>query len=416
VAAVHQRSGVRQPRLCRFRGLADPGGPVHAGRENRSAKGPLGRRAANRQPSAGDGPDSAMWSFGGSGPMIADGLGQRPPGLAEILARASSSPFYTGAGEPAVGKSAPFSISWVTVKRWAREAAGPRGPLRGRPYRDDAESLTDAQLLDKLRDVGIELDRAGLEMSCRAALSAEEVASQLMDDHLSAAQRDTPEVDWVWLAVLTLWQRWWPAKPCLETVDDKIQEGYARMAQERGAATDLWLDAWSDVLHLCDAAGSPRSAVSTSGSRCLSRCSTGTRTWKWSWATQGSASLRSCTPGSPWARRSSGASLTAISRQGLTRRPSACRGSVAPGVRRDRGARPRRDRRVAATGKQRRLNIGGPRPYVGSTRLGLAWDSPACENRHRSSVGPTAALPCAINSCSCPRRHPRTAAGIARTP
>lgn len=55
--------------------------------------------------------------------------------------------------------------------------------------------------------------------------------------------------------MLALWQRWWPAKPCLETLDDKIQDGYATLAQDGGAATDRWLDAWSDVLGLCDAAG-----------------------------------------------------------------------------------------------------------------------------------------------------------------
>lgn len=187
--------------------------------------------------------------------MVTDGPTQWPAGLAGMVAGASGLPSYAGAGSPAAGTGVPFRMSWVTIERLAREAVGPRGSGRGRPYRDDAEALTDAQLLDKLRDFGIELDRAGLQMSCRGALSAEEVASRLMDDHLSAAQRDTPEVDWVWLAVLVLWQRWLPDKPCLETADDKIQEGYARMAQERAAATDRWLEAWSDVLHLCDAAG-----------------------------------------------------------------------------------------------------------------------------------------------------------------
>jgi hypothetical protein len=64
-----------------------------------------------------------------------------------------------------------------------------------------------------------------------------------------------PESDWVWLAVLTLWQRWLPATPCLETIDDKIQEGYERLAQECGIATDRWLEAWSDVVDVCDATG-----------------------------------------------------------------------------------------------------------------------------------------------------------------
>jgi hypothetical protein len=48
------------------------------------------------------------------------------------------------------------------------------------------------------------------------------VASRLISQHLSAAQGRAPESDWVWPAVLALWQRWWPAKPCLETVDDKL--------------------------------------------------------------------------------------------------------------------------------------------------------------------------------------------------
>jgi hypothetical protein len=173
-----------------------------------------------------------------------------------MLEGASVLPAYTNAGGLGAGRSrAPLAISWVTIERWAREEAGTRGAGRGRPYRDDAESLTDTHLLEKLRGFGIELDRAGLETLCQEALSAQEVASRLISHHLSAAEERTPESDWVWLAVLALWQRWWPAKPCLETVDDKIQEGYTMLTQELGAATDGWLDAWSDVLHLCDAAG-----------------------------------------------------------------------------------------------------------------------------------------------------------------
>jgi len=54
---------------------------------------------------------------------------------------------------------------------------------------------------------------------------------------------------------------------CLETLDDKIQDGYEKLAQDGGAATDGWLDAWSDVLALCEAAGITTIAASTSGSR-----------------------------------------------------------------------------------------------------------------------------------------------------
>jgi hypothetical protein len=187
---------------------------------------------------------------------MADGPAWWPASLPEVIEGASDLSGYTSAGGTFAGKiRAPLEISWVTMERWAREKAGPPGAGRGRPFRDDAERLADPQLLQKLRGFGIELDRAGLETLCREALSAQEVASRLLSHHLPEADRGTPESDWVWLAVLALWQRWWPTKPCLETVDDKIQEGYERQAQERGVATDRWLDAWSDVLHLCDAAG-----------------------------------------------------------------------------------------------------------------------------------------------------------------
>jgi hypothetical protein len=203
--------------------------PVSRGRgkKNRSAEGPLSKRAAPRsRPVALDSDlvEAVSWS---------------EPGLDDRAAG---------------GDDTALAISWVTIERWAREDRGPRGGHSGRPYRDDAESLTDAELLEKLRTYGVELDRAGLQELCRDALSAEEVASWLMDG-LPVANRSAQEVDWIWLAVLALWQRWWPDKPCLETVDDKIQDGYTQLKPDRGAATDRWLSAWSEVLHLGDAAG-----------------------------------------------------------------------------------------------------------------------------------------------------------------
>jgi hypothetical protein len=148
-----------------------------------------------------------------------------------------------------------MEISWVTMERWAREKAGSPGTGRNRPYRDDAGRLSDGQLLEKLSGFGIRLDRGGLEALCQDAYSAQEVASQLTGRYLTEAQTRTFESDWIWLAVLTLWQRWWPGKPCLETLDDKIQDGYEILAEDAGAATDRWLDAWSEALHLCDATG-----------------------------------------------------------------------------------------------------------------------------------------------------------------
>jgi hypothetical protein len=179
-----------------------------------------------------------------------------PMSLAEVVDQILGLPGGVYADDASARTSdALVRISWVTIERWARKTAGPPDTDRGRPYRDDAERLSVAQLLEKLRGFGIELDRAGLETLCQDALSAQAVASRLLDRHLSESERGRQESDWIWLAVLALWQRWWPAKPCLETTDDRIQEGYERLAQDRGAAMDPWLQAWSDVLQLCDATG-----------------------------------------------------------------------------------------------------------------------------------------------------------------
>ena len=53
--------------------------------------------------------------------------------------------------------------------------------------------------------------------------------------------------------MLSLWQRWWPEKVCLELLDDKIQSGYHELERgETAVAAATWLAAWSDVVRLCE--------------------------------------------------------------------------------------------------------------------------------------------------------------------
>jgi SEC-C motif len=149
-------------------------------------------------------------------------------------------------------------MSWVTLDRICQEKVdkeGVRSGLvrNGRPLRSSAEHLSDDELLAKLRDFGLDVDRDGVERLCAGALSAEEVAGPIV---AKLKLDDDMTVDWVWISLLALWQRWWPDRPGLEFLDDKMQAGYARDAEnDSHAAVVTWLDAWSDVLRLCDAAG-----------------------------------------------------------------------------------------------------------------------------------------------------------------
>ena len=151
-----------------------------------------------------------------------------------------------------------MKISWVTIDRICQEEADDKEDVRrqlertDKPLRSSADPLSDDELLAKLRGLGVDVDRDGVERLCAGALSAEEVAGPIVDK----LELDDTTVDWVWICLLALWQRWWPDRACLELLDDKMQAGYALDAgSNTHAAAVTWLNAWSDVLRLCDATG-----------------------------------------------------------------------------------------------------------------------------------------------------------------
>ncbi len=91
-------------------------------------------------------------------------------------------------------------MSWVTIDRICQEQVdGDEGIRRevvrnGRPLRSSAEPLSDDELLAKLRDFGLDVDRDGVERLCEGALSAQEVAEPIVD---KLKLDDDMMVDWV---------------------------------------------------------------------------------------------------------------------------------------------------------------------------------------------------------------------------
>jgi hypothetical protein len=150
-------------------------------------------------------------------------------------------------------------ISWVAMERAAEETRANDPAYRkktdGRPLRSGTKYLTDTELLDKLRAFGINLDRPSLGRLCDQALSAQEIAERLLGQLFSDRRQDQ-ESDWMWICVATLWERWFPDKPNFEVLDDKIQAGYqARKVAGPVIACRIWLDAWNDVVGICDKNG-----------------------------------------------------------------------------------------------------------------------------------------------------------------
>ncbi len=146
-------------------------------------------------------------------------------------------------------------LSWVAMERIYEREVLPDvklGKQAGqRPLRVHAKHLTDGELLTKLRSFGLEIDRAWLGRKCERALSAEEIAEELMD---RSGGRGT-ESDWIWICVAVLWQRWFPDQPSFEALDDKMQSGYELRKSGAVAACRAWLETWRDVLIILDKAG-----------------------------------------------------------------------------------------------------------------------------------------------------------------
>ena len=150
-------------------------------------------------------------------------------------------------------------ISWVAIERTVEEMratdAAYRKKTEGRPLRSGTKYLTDTELLDKLRAFGINLDRPSLGRLCDQNLSAQAIAEPLLGQ-LFNDRRQGLERDWIWICVATLWERWFPDKPNFEVLDDKIQAGYqARKIAGPVIACRIWLDAWSDVVRICNKNG-----------------------------------------------------------------------------------------------------------------------------------------------------------------
>jgi hypothetical protein len=151
-------------------------------------------------------------------------------------------------------------LSWVALDRFAEKErardATFRKPSAAKVLRSDAQPLSDDDLLAKLRSFGIELDRPSLERLCREALSAEEIATPLLDQRTFQSRQAEMESDWIWVCLTALWQRWFPHQPSFELLDDKIQAGYALQGPGGALATcRIWLEAWRDVLGLLDKGG-----------------------------------------------------------------------------------------------------------------------------------------------------------------
>jgi tetratricopeptide (TPR) repeat protein len=122
---------------------------------------------------------------------------------------------------------------------------GKPAPVGKGPKLSDARLLTDQQLLERLREVGVEMDRAQLQLLVQRHCSAEEIAKGFLKDWRPKPGQGKWVSDWIWIALTVLWQRWFPEIPNFERVDDDMQRGYA--LEDQPAQCEVWIRVWKDI-------------------------------------------------------------------------------------------------------------------------------------------------------------------------
>ena len=144
-------------------------------------------------------------------------------------------------------------MSHMALNRSVEERAAQDEPYRRalernrRPLLSHGRSMSDDELLAKLRQFAIDARRQGIVDGFPNFVSAEAMSKAM----IAGAETGIPdaEVDWVWIATTCLWERWQPHLPNMEMVDDKMRAGYAALKTgDTLQACRLWLETWRAIL------------------------------------------------------------------------------------------------------------------------------------------------------------------------
>ncbi len=147
-------------------------------------------------------------------------------------------------------------ISYIAMNRMLEKRAAEDEETRrlvkrnGKCTLADGRILSDELLLEKLKSLGVtKASRDWLDRFSRECPSAQVLATAITKH--SGLEIPDNQVDWVWISLVCLWERWFPDRPNFEMLDDRMQQGYdAYDRKDRLETAQLWLQAWRDIQYL----------------------------------------------------------------------------------------------------------------------------------------------------------------------
>ncbi|MDD4570211.1 MAG: SEC-C metal-binding domain-containing protein [Tepidanaerobacteraceae bacterium] len=119
---------------------------------------------------------------------------------------------------------------------------------KGKTVLSDVKKLKDEEIIDKLNNLGVQIEKTTFSSSIINFPSAEAYYLWLMNE--KKLKLNDKDEDILWMGITVLWERWFPELRNFEMLDDKIYEGY--MLSEKGKseeACNIWWDVWNDIIH-----------------------------------------------------------------------------------------------------------------------------------------------------------------------
>lgn len=109
--------------------------------------------------------------------------------------------------------------------------------------------MSTSEIIEKLESMNIDFEIERFKKQAQNYISA----IQLAEDHYYTQNFQAPdqEEDFIWLAIIELWNRIIPEKWNMEMIDDLIQEGYEDIEKRNyGDGMEKWEKAWNMIMSI----------------------------------------------------------------------------------------------------------------------------------------------------------------------
>lgn len=138
-----------------------------------------------------------------------------------------------------------LNISYIALDRIAQNGRHLFKEGKKAVLLSDVRKLSETMLLDTLSSLGINLSPELLREYIECNPSSQKIA----DDFYNKYNLKDSDSDKCWHAITILWERWYPDIPHLESLDDKMQEGYSLLNDviTESSAIKKWQEYWLDA-------------------------------------------------------------------------------------------------------------------------------------------------------------------------